>query len=155
LKTAFEEYSKVKEKDSNSIKLIYADEAFVVNAFGAALAMCVSRTGFFNVSQPFESAQGVGLDVPEELYLTALDIAGASRPSKSDQAKQLYNDTVSASKYERPILFLPDGKCQINALGAALAMFVSKTGPFEMSGEFASAAQRPIPTIGKSIHAQP
>ena len=74
-------------------------------------------------------------DIPTPVYLVALDIMGVDRPAAPSVAPILLHSAEQRADYHQPRL--GDGT-PLTAFGAALAMYVSLSGPLaEDGGEFA------------------
>ncbi len=78
------------------------------------------------------------LNVPDAVYLVALDYMGADRPADPTNGRAIYDSAVQRVDYQ-PIVARQMGRdvSPISALGLAVAQYVSSTGPFsENNGEF-------------------
>ena len=86
------------------------------------------------------------INVPDDVYLVALDLMNVARPSDPAEAKAVLRMAEGRTDYYQPFLVTdeqagPRGSVSVTAFGAALAMFVSLSGPFaEDGGEFASVS---------------
>jgi len=73
-------------------------------------------------------------NIPAEIYLVALDLMGQDRPADPAEAAAVLRSAEGRCDYHQPRI----GGTPLTAFGAALAMYVSLSGPFaEDGGEFA------------------
>ena len=79
------------------------------------------------------------IDVPNEVYLIALDLMEQTRPADPADARKVLRSAEERCSYHQHKLRFPltyDLE-PVTAFGAALAMYVSLSGPFaEDGGEF-------------------
>ena len=77
-------------------------------------------------------------NIPAEVYLVALDLMGQDRPANPADAKEVLASAESRVDYSAISIDSGARKSPINAFSAALAMYMSLSGPFaEDDGEFA------------------
>ncbi len=78
-------------------------------------------------------------NVPDEVYLVALDLMGQPRPVDPRDACRAHDSAASRVDYEPILASQGEGPLiPLTAFAAALAMYLSLSGPFdEEHGEFA------------------